>query len=73
MSHLFIYILLSGRIDNPDNLDADTMSKAAFVQMDYLKNDIITKDEFMRACLGSDKIITMLAYKMLDLCMTDCA
>ena len=49
------------------------MSKAAFVQMDYLKNDIITKDEFMRACLGSDKIITMLAYKMLDLCMTDCA
>ena len=69
---IFIYLILLGRFDNPDNLDADTMAKEAFEQMDYLKNDIITKDEFMRACMGSDKIITMLAYRMLDVCMTDC-
>ena len=62
-----------GRIDNPDCLDPDEMAKTAFEEMDYKKNDIITKEEFMRACMGSDKIITILAYKMLDLCMTDCA
>ena len=60
-------------MDNPDYLNADEMAKTAFKEMDYLKNNIITKDEFMRACLGSDKIITMLAYKMVDLCTTDCA
>lgn len=49
------------------------MAKRAFKEMDYQKNDIITKDEFMRACMGSDKIITVLAFKMVDLCTTDCA
>ena len=53
--------------------NAETNAEAIFNQLDIDGDGEITKEEFMRACMGSDKIITILAYKMLDLCMTDCA
>lgn len=59
-------------MDNPDNLNADGLARAAFDEMDYNNDNTITKAEFMKACMGNDKLITSLAYKMLDVCLIDC-
>ena len=62
----------AGKLDNPDNLTPDSLSKATFDEMDFNKDNTITKQEFIKACLGNDKLITGLAYKMLDVCLIDC-
>ena len=59
-------------MDNPDHLDSDELAKQAFKEMDYNKDNTISKDEFLSACMGCDMISTNLAWKMLDVCMIDC-
>jgi len=60
-----LYPLL-GKIDNPDHLNQQDMSKLAFGEADFNHDNKITKDEFIKACLGSDKIVAVLAFKMID-------
>ena len=65
-------LLDAGKLDNPDSLSPDALAKVAFEEMDYTKSNTITKDEFIKACLGNDNLATSLAYKMLDMCVMDC-
>ena len=60
-------------MDNPDDLNCTELAKVAFENMDFNKDNKITKEEFVRAAMGSDKIVGVLAYKVLDLVTTDCA
>ena len=65
-------VICKGRIDNPDKLNPDDMAEVAFDEMDYNHDGHVTKDEFVKACIGNDKIIASLAFKMLDVVSTDC-
>ena len=63
---VIICLFQTGKIDNPDHLNQQDMSKLAFGEADFNHDNKITKDEFIKACLGSDKIVAVLAFKMID-------
>jgi len=47
------------------------MAKAFFEEMDYNHDNMVTKDEFLKACVGYDKLSAGLAFKLLDVCTSD--
>ena len=68
----WIFSLLStGTKENPEKLDRDALADVVFKEMDYNNDNIVTKDEFIKACIGNDKISEHLAFKMFDICNAD--
>jgi len=58
---------LMGKEDNPDQETDKTLADMAFKEMDVDGDSKISKDEFVRACQGNEKISSMLALKIVDL------
>ena len=65
-------LLSTGTKENPEKLDREALADVVFKEMDYDNDNIVTKDEFIKACIGNDKVSKHLSLKMFDLCNADC-
>ena len=58
---------LMGKEDNPTNATDKALADIAFQEMDTDHDSKVTKEEFIAACEGHEKISTMLALKIVDI------
>jgi len=65
-----LFHLLS-KEDNPDKASQDTLAELAFKEMDADFDGKITEQEFVSACMGQEKISSMLALRIIDVFVAD--
>ena len=66
-----ISLLSTGAKENPEKLEREELADVVFKEMDYNNDNVVTKDEFIKACIGNDKVSKQLSFKMFDLCNAD--
>ena len=57
--------------ENAEQASQDLITKSAFAEMDQDEDGKISKDEFVKACLGQEKFSKMLALKVIDIFVDD--
>ncbi len=65
-----LFHLLS-KEDNPDRASEETLANLAFKEMDVDSDGKITKEEFVSACMGQERISSMLALRIIDVFVSE--
>ena len=59
------------KTEDPNIASKNLVAKTAFAEMDKDKDGKVTKEEFLKACLGQEEISKMLALKIVDIFVDD--
>ena len=59
------------KTENPNIAAQNMIAKTAFAEMDKNEDGKVSKDEFVRACMGQHEISKMLALKIIDIFVED--
>ena len=57
--------------ENPRKLNPSVLAEQAFKEMDIKKDNKISKEEFLTTCLQSNKVCSMLSFRVLDVVGSD--